>query len=222
MNLNFHSVLFAAGALIALGLYRRLVQADRSAADASLDLLLVFLGGLLGARLLWALWMGGQSAISYVSFWDVGLISWGGILVGGVVGYARLRRQPDRARLLASLLAAVLVGWTVGRLGNFLQGDAYGQVIDGAFGWWYGRIPIQLLEAGVTLGLAVWLGSRLRRTSVDHDIWKVAATYGLARVFIDSWRDLPTVLWGLNGSQMVALGLLSCAIIGLLWPPQTH
>jgi prolipoprotein diacylglyceryltransferase len=215
MIINFHSALFALGALASLWLYRWLVKDERSAASASVDLLLVFLGGLLGARFLWAIWQGGQPLGSYFAFWDVGLISWGGILVGALLAWGRLARHPDKQKLWAALLVAILVGWTIGRLGNFLQGDAYGVLLAGAPDWWYGRVPIQLLEAGVTLVLAVWLGCRRRGPTAGRDLWWVALWYGLARILIDEWRDLPAVWLELNGSQLAALALVVCAIIGL-------
>lgn len=221
MVINFHSALFAAGALVALWVYQRLVCSLRTTAEASLDVLVVFFTGLLGARLAWAIWMGGQSTIGYLSFWDVGLISWGGILIGGVVALTRLRHNRHRERLLASLLISILIGWTIGRLGNFLQGDAYGLSSAGLPGWLYGRVPIQLYEAGLTVVLAWWLKSRLLRATLGRDIWWVAVWYGAGRILIDHWRDLPSVILGLNGSQLAALALTVCGIIGVC-RNQTH
>lgn len=215
MVINFHSALFAIGALAALAIYRYLTRTQRSSAAASVDLLLVFGGGLLGARFLWALWEGGQTPLSFLSFWDVGLISWGGIAVGALIAYWRLRVQPDAARLMAALLTAILVGWTIGRLGNFWQGDAFGVPLLGGLSWWQGRVPIQIMEAGVTLILAIWLSGRLARPAIGRDLWWAALVYGVSRILIDSWRDLPALWWVFNGSQLAALALTVCAIIGL-------
>lgn len=212
MNLNFHSALFSVGALVALAVYQRRTRALRPLADSSVDLLTVFLAGLLGARFAWALVFGATSLLDYVAFWRAGLISWGGLLTGSLTAWGRIRRDPNREQIWSDLLTAVLYGWTIGRLGNWLVGDAYGVELAGQAG----RVPIQLFEANLTLGLAIWSG---RPTARANDWWRVALIYGVGRILIDSWRDTPTVIWGLNGSQLAALALAVCATIAL-WRKQ--
>lgn len=212
MNLNFHSLLFSAGALAALFIYQWRARDERAAADAAVDLLLVFLAGLIGARLAWAIWFGAASGLDYIAFWRVGLISWGGVITGSGMAWWRLRTHSDRVKIWSDLLTAVLIGWTIGRLGNFLVGDAYGvELASGA-----ARVPIQIFEGVLTLGLAIWLGRQAPRVA---NLWVIAAVYGAGRIVIDRWRDLPAVIWSLNGSQLAALVLAVCATI-VLWRKQ--
>lgn len=215
MIVNFHSILFSLGALVALVVYRRLtIEMDARPSQTASDILCIFLAGLIGARLSWAIWQG-QPFREWFAFWHEGLISWGGLVAGAGAALWLTRQRAERVRWLTAILAAVLIGWTVGRLGNFWQRDAYGILLPGALTWWYGRVPVPLLEAGVTACLGVWLAAQIQQNSWRPMIW-AAAIYGWVRVIIDGWRDLPTVLWILNGSQLAALAVAACATL-LLW-----
>lgn len=217
--INYHSLFFSLGAVLAGWIYWRL---SRPLAGWREDLPIwdvfwIFLGGLLGARLLWAFTSPPQFWWQYFTFWEVGLVSFGGIISGTVVAWWRLRFRPRPDEWALALLPGVLIGWAVGRVGNFLIRDAYGVAWPDAPSWLYGRVPIQLLEALLCLLLAgVVYHQRLRWQRSKWSLIMLAGViYFAGRLLIDQWRDLPTAMVGINSSQAVAGLLLLCATLGL-------
>jgi phosphatidylglycerol:prolipoprotein diacylglycerol transferase len=86
------------------------------------------LGGLWGGNLLGLLvhgWQGGPLAL--LNFWQGGKSWYGGALVGGLAGglFFHYRKLPVLAYADASM-PAVALGYSVGRLGCFLNGDDFG------------------------------------------------------------------------------------------------
>jgi phosphatidylglycerol---prolipoprotein diacylglyceryl transferase len=100
----------------------------------------VFLGGLLGARITYLL-IGPDPAESVGEFfsrlpkiWDGGIILYGSV-AGGVLGYAlgwwfSFRKQGVETLVLADVVApSIALGLALGRIGCFLNGCCYGQVV---------------------------------------------------------------------------------------------
>ena len=95
------------------------------------SLLWILLGAILGARvfqfLFWDLDSFLADPMIFFRFWDGGLTITGG-LAGGVLGawICFRRRKADFWAYSAAISPAVLVGQAVGRVGCFLNGDAWG------------------------------------------------------------------------------------------------
>lgn len=222
--MNYHSLFFTLGALVTTVIYRRLVMHDLKNLvpwyRVLEDVLIVFLAGLLGARWAFALLNPSQivSFVDYSAFWRPGLVSYGGIIVGLAVLTLLLARRPKGQVWWEAFIIATVFGWAVGRIGNFLQRDAYG-VLDPAFAWSYGRVPIQLYEMVALLVLGVtayrwWMSEKMR----GWVMWFIISGYGLIRLGVDNWRDLPKVALTMNSSQIMGVGLIIYGIIGLrLW-----
>ncbi len=112
-----------------------LAYAVRSARRSGLDprsmywaVTCAILGGLWGGNLLGLIvhgWQGGSLAL--LNFWQGGKSWYGGLVGGGLAGglFFRHRKLPVLAYADASM-PAVALGYAVGRLGCFLNGDDYG------------------------------------------------------------------------------------------------
>ena len=95
-------------------------------------------------------------------------------------------------------IPAVPLGYTFGRLGNFINGELYGRVTDSAFGMYFPlapthqlRHPSQLYEAffeGIILFIFLWL---LRRKSPFSGFLSASYLfgYGFVRFFIEYFRE---------------------------------
>ena len=223
--INYHSIFFALGGVVAAIVWRRLLIHDLRQVvpwhRVFEDVALLLVIGLVGARATHIMLnpSDATSWLDYSAFWRVGLVSYGGI-VAGVAGAAILfRRRPRGGVWFESFAIAALFGWAVGRIGNFLQRDAYG-VLDPQFnGWLYGRVPIQLYEMFGLLVLGTvavtWWHTEQRR---GWAWWFVCAGYGVLRVAVDYWRDLPHIWLGLNSSQLAGMILCIYGIVGLyIW-----
>ena len=180
--------LVALGALTGFWMLRR--ELDRSGLpDEGLDAALIgVIGGLVGAKLIWAIEFRHDAPFLSLVFSRGGL-SWFGGLLGGVgAGLWALRRR--RIPIVAALAAAspaLAIGHAIGRIGCFLVGDDYGRPTDLPWAVAFPRgvppttapvHPTQLYEAA---GLAViaWLLIRWRRRGAP-DLVVFARYLGLA------------------------------------------
>jgi prolipoprotein diacylglyceryltransferase len=157
-----------------------------------------------------------------------GLSLWGGLVGGGLVAAAVLRRDPLRRRRIFDVAApAVLLGIAVMQLGAFL--DGYGQGVPSDLPWAtqytsplaatpdFGvtRHPAQLYDGLVALALFALL-QRLP----GH--WRMAvalSVFGAARVALGALRLEPAFLFGLQIEQILAAGAVVVGVVyGLRQP----
>ena len=212
MIVNYHSLFFALGALSGLIVYIRLNN-KLSVNSLVQDYFWALLFGLLGARLAYSMFFGFASFLELVAFWQVGLISYGGIILGLVVFYLRQSHNPHRSDRLDTFVISIALAWTVGRLGNYFEQDAYG-VVNESFSLFYNRVPISLFESLVAFILFITCLNWWRQGLFTGKIaWIIFTLYFLARFIIDFYRDLPPYYLNLNISQLVALLLAVCGII---------
>ena len=155
--------------------HRELVRSGlpSSGVDAAL---VGVLGGLAGAKIIWAIEFRDTAPFMSLLFSRGGLSWFGGFLGGVGAGLWSLRRR--RIPLVPALAAAapaLAVGHAIGRIGCFLVGDDYGRPTDLPWSVAFPRglppttvrvHPTQLYE---TVGLAaiVWLLIRWRRAGVE-------------------------------------------------------
>jgi phosphatidylglycerol:prolipoprotein diacylglycerol transferase len=232
------------GLLTTLALFVALWIASRGAARAGLDadavssvMLWAVVGGLVGARAFY--YLDHLPALrehpeNVLALWKGGIAVYGSFLGGIAAGWWRARRLGLPAwTLLDIAMPALLVGQAIGRVGCFLNGDAWGGPTGRPWGVVYTH-PDALLPAGLhnvpthpyplyeiawdlaVLAVALALGSRLRRKG---DRFLVAAIgYGLGRLVLSSVRQEPEVLFGLQEAQVVALVTMAVAVALLLRP----
>jgi phosphatidylglycerol:prolipoprotein diacylglycerol transferase len=199
-----HGVFFALAGLASLlyMVHRSAEWGWRPAKTAELSLW-IFAAGLLGARVAYLLWYSDEfTAVSQlIAIWQGGLISFGGIVAGAVVLLlaARTMTKQQRAHFFHAAAVAMLIGWAIGRLGNYYGYETLGI----AHPWWeltYGRVPIQLFESLSCLLAAAYFATYGRK--VDGRL--VLLSYFLIRFGVDFWRD-EAVFMGLRHGQVTAL-----------------
>ena len=122
------------GVLWSVALLVALLYSLRSARMSGLDprsmywaVVCATLGGLFGGHLLDLFVHGWQGPYSILQFWQGGKSWYGGLLVGGLAGglFFHYRKLPVLAYTDAAMPALAL-GYAVGRLGCFLNGDDHG------------------------------------------------------------------------------------------------
>jgi len=126
-------------------------------------------------------------------------------------------------------IPAIPLGYTFGRIGNFINGELYGRVTTLPWGMYFPldqtrelRHPSQLYEAffeGVFLFLILW-GVR-KKSLFDGFLFSLYIIgYGLARFFIEFVREPDSQLGFITGSlsmgQILSLCMISGGIIVLL------
>ncbi|MCX7635620.1 MAG: prolipoprotein diacylglyceryl transferase [Syntrophales bacterium] len=143
----------------------------------------------------------------------------------GVIGAALLfcrRRGLDFWKMADLFAPAVPLGYTFGRIGNFINGELYGRVTDVPWGMYFpldpfGRLrhPSQLYEAffeGIFLFAVLW-GLRKKSPFDGFLLSLYVAGYGLVRFFIEFFREPDAHIGFLAGG--LTMGQILCVIMVL-------
>lgn len=129
-------------------------------------------------------------------------------------------------------IPAVPLGYTCGRLGNFLNGELWGRVTSVPWGMHFPgapthqlRHPSQLYEAlgeGIILFVVLWT-LRNRRGLKDYLFWVYVLGYGVARFTIEFFRQPDEqlgLLWlGLSMGQWLTVAMLVVPLAVLIIRP---
>ena len=163
--------------------------------------------------------------------WEGGLGIWGGIAAGALVGIIVLRRrQADVAAFLDAAAPGLLVGQSIGRVGNYFNQELFGEptslpwglAIDPAnrpddYAQFTTFHPTFLYEIVWNLALAaalVWLGNH-RRVAAPGLFALYVGGYSLGRVGEEILRVDPAHhIFGLRLNLFVATALF---VIGVVW-----
>lgn len=118
----------AAGALAGLWLFARELKRARLPDNAVEVGIAGVVGGLLGAKLLWAVEHIGDAPITSLVL-SRGGMSWFGGFIGGLLAgtWFIRRRRLSLPAVLAAATPGLAIGHAIGRVGCFLVGDDYGQ-----------------------------------------------------------------------------------------------
>jgi phosphatidylglycerol---prolipoprotein diacylglyceryl transferase len=217
-------VLVAIAALVGLSLFTRELRRRGLPEDAANAAIGGVLGGLAGAKIIWAVEFAGSAPFADLVFSRGGL-SWFGGFAGGIsVGLWLLHRY--RVPLITGLAAAspaLATGHAIGRIGCFLVGDDYGKPTDLPWGIAFPEglpptfvpvHPTQLYEAAGLAILALVL-VRMRRSGAADPL--VLATYlgaaGAIRFGIEFVRVNALVAGPFTLAQLWSLALIAVAIL---------
>lgn len=222
-------VLVALGALAGMFVFQRELRRSGLPADAVNAAIAGVLGGLVGAKLMWAIEFRHTAPFLDLLLSRGGLSWFGGFAGGLTAGLATLRgyRVP-LVRGLAAASPGLALGHAIGRVGCFLVGDDYGRpsTLPWAVAFPKGLPPTdvpvhptQLYEA-IPLVVLAWVLTRWRRQGVSDAV--VLSRYlmlaGAIRFAIEFVRVNAPVLGPLTLAQLWSLGLIGTGLAFSLWP----
>ncbi len=185
-------------------------------------LLFVMIGGVLGAKLYFAIDMMFREGGDFAGyFFRRDGITWYGGLLGGIAAAAVASRfyRIDMRRLFEAGAVATAVGQSFGRIGCFLVGDDYGKASDlpwavafpnGAPPVLYPVHPTQLYEVAWLVPVAFVLYSRRKKSPFLFGEYMAANGFG--RIFIEDLRVNPVVALGLTEPQWIGIGLMVAGV----------
>jgi phosphatidylglycerol:prolipoprotein diacylglycerol transferase len=217
-------VLVALGALAGMLVFQRELRRAGLPGDAVNAAVAGVLGGLAGAKVIWAIEFRDTAPFLDLLLSRGGLSWFGGFAGGLIAGLATLRGYGvPLVRGLAAASPGLAIGHAIGRVGCFLVGDDYGRPSDlpWAVAFPLGLPPTdvpvhptQLYEA-VPLAALAWLLIRWRRQGVPDGI--VLSRYlmlaGALRFAIELVRVNAPVLGPLTLAQLWSAGLLMTGVI---------
>jgi phosphatidylglycerol:prolipoprotein diacylglycerol transferase len=221
--------------MIAVGVSAGALLARRYARDRLLDpdalfgaILVLVVGGIVGARALWLLEQGSDTFLDPAEWLGTrGYSFYGAILVGVPAAVVYLHLRGGRLRHLDALAAGFPLGMAVGRIGDVINGEHYGPASDLPWAFRYTHPDAEVPSAAVAyhsggfyellLGLALlafFWPVRHRFARPGALFLAVVATYAAGRFLIFFWReDSETLALGLVSAQWTSLALIGAAAI---------
>lgn len=193
--------------------------------DAANMLIWIMIGGVLGAKLYYAVDVSLRGEGEFLSslLARAGMTFYGGLMGGALAGGLGCRFYKIPLIPFANAAAVSLaIGQAIGRIGCFLVGDDYGRATtlpwgiafpDGAPPVHYPVHPTQLYEFGWLSIAAVLLWQRRRKSPSLFGEYLVLN--GIGRAVIEHWRLNPRVALGLSEAQWIGVGLVMLGIT--LW-----
>ncbi|MDL2280694.1 prolipoprotein diacylglyceryl transferase [Selenomonadales bacterium OttesenSCG-928-I06] len=188
--------------------------------------------GIIGARLWdvfffdWGYYQDHLIEIFYV--WQGGMAIQGGVIFGVLAGYIYTKIYKIDTWALADIVAApaIIFGQAVGRIANFLNGDAFGQPTGSTFGILYPDTtlaykvygsqplwPVEVWEGQIDIIIfALLLLFRTTKHMKGQVFLLYIILYSTARFFLEYLRgDYEIVMLGLKSAQLTSLGLIIIA-----------
>jgi phosphatidylglycerol:prolipoprotein diacylglycerol transferase len=183
---------------------------------------LVFLAGLLGARLFYMIqhWEAFRHApLGVFAIWLHGRVWYGALLGGALAGFLYVVRSQRLPFLGASdhVIPFVALGHALGRIGCFLDGCCRGKFTTS----WFGVpvpgdptmlvVPVQLLESAALVLLYVALRrlqtpALLRRPGLVFGVYLLG--YATVRFLLEFWRAHQPMVFGVwTVQQLISLGV---------------
>ncbi|MCF6093044.1 prolipoprotein diacylglyceryl transferase [Microaerobacter geothermalis] len=225
-------VMIALAALVGMWMITRTAKKEGINPDYMVDLTVyAMIGGIIGARLWYVVFMWQNyvdNPIEIFMVWMGGLAIQGGILGGAIAGiwYARKRDLP--VWHVSDIVApALILGMAIGRIGDFLTGDAYGIPSSSIFAVTYppgtlaysiygdvSILPMPLFEAigdVIIMGILLWV--KKRKPFEGFLFLAMLALYSLSRFTMEFWRgDSLRTIFDLKVAQLTAIATILIAI----------
>jgi prolipoprotein diacylglyceryltransferase len=211
-----------AGIWIGTGVVEKQALRLRLNAAAVLNMTMVGLvGGLLGARLLYALEHISAylaSPLSLFALSATAMDAWGGLLLGAAVAYLYGRAQGLPLRLTLDALAPGLAVFMIAiGIANLLSGDGYGSPLQAPWAiqlWGEYRHPTQIYEILLAVGIfLIWRFTSIGTDVAGRSFWRVVGLLAAARLFTEAFHGDSAVLpGGFRVAQVAGLVMLGVAI----------
>ena len=234
--ISWHGVFTAVGIGAGLWLALRLLAARGADPDDAYTLgLVVVIGGIIGARLLyvaenWSRFEGNFGGIIAIN--EGGISIYGAVIGGIVAGFAFGAYQKSRVSLLTigdAGAAGGILGMAIGRIGDIINGEHFAEASGLPWAVRYTHVnspgiglppqhpavAYEMLGDLAILGLLLFLWTRVGRPGVGFFTWVLA--YGAMRFFLSFLREDKLVLDGLRMAQVVAVVAIITGVGGLIW-----
>jgi phosphatidylglycerol:prolipoprotein diacylglycerol transferase len=238
VEIRYYGLMYVVGIVVGIILIQR--EVTRKNVNLTKDDVIsyafwIVIGGLLGARLYyvfftWSDYYAGNP-LEIFAIWHGGLAIHGGIIGGVLLAWLFSKVKKVHFFDLLDMTAPVLaLGQTLGRLGNFMNGDAHGLPTELPWGIVFptGSVagdefpgqplhPVMLYELVLNL-ISFFILWRLRR--LEHRRGFIFAlyilNYGLIRFFVSFFRADSLMLGNIRGAHVISVVFVAGALAFIL------
>lgn len=239
LTITWYAFFIITGALLALYLSKVNLRKYRNIdADDFLDDLFIYMMffGIIGARLWYVIFDPNFNYLEnpgqIIRIWDGGLAIHGGFICGLITAYIYCRKKNVSFLKVADAIAPnVLLAQAIGRWGNFVNQECYGNIVDESFyngillplkssmyiGGQY-REPMFLYESILCLLGFVLINYVVRKyqNSRGDLVYSYLMWYGLIRFFIEGHRTDSLMIGPLKMAQVTSVIYLLIGLFGYL------
>ncbi|MEA3560307.1 MAG: prolipoprotein diacylglyceryl transferase [Candidatus Omnitrophota bacterium] len=225
VSIYSYGVMVAVAVIIALYLARRQALKNNVNPEIILDLgIYALISGIIGARLLYILTNIRHYLIQpleIVMLNHGGLVSYGGIIVGSLIGIFFLKkRNLPVLKITDMVIPYVALGQAIGRIGCFLNGCCYGRPTNVSWGVYFpgSSLTLHPTQAYFCLNaLVIFLILRIIQEAKRFDgqvLIFYFIFYPFGRFFIEFFRgDTPRIIFGLfTLSQIISIIVFFAAL----------
>ena len=238
-SIAWYGILIITGAIIAMK-FTQIAAAKRGISKDAVESMFygVLFAGIIGARLWYVLFYPDKAyfinnPVKVFAFRDGGLAIQGGLFGGAAYAYFASKRQNiDFVDLADSTMPNLLIAQAIGRWGNFLNQEAFGQKVSESFfnGWplWLKnhmfidgayRQPMFLLESSLNIVgflLIYFLLKRVKKIKKGDYAFSYLLWYGIVRFVVEHFRSDSLMLFSLKSAQIVSVIFIIIGALGLL------
>ena len=193
--------------------------------------------GFLGARIWYVLFsdFGAylQNPLKMFAVWEGGLAIQGGLIAGVIFGYIYAKRKNLNFWQMSDLIVPnLLLAQAVGRWGNFMNQEAYGEAVSESFyrffpNWFKNMMFINgefhhatffYESVGNVIGwvLIVLVLKRLSRVKRGDLTFAYMMWYGMVRFFVEGLRTDSLMFMGLRMAQVISIIFVVVGVLGYL------
>ncbi|MBQ8235235.1 MAG: prolipoprotein diacylglyceryl transferase [Clostridia bacterium] len=234
-GIRWYGIIITLGIILAVVYVSWRAKSYKYNMDDLLDSVLVVVPlGVLGARLFYVFTADGFDLANWYRIWDGGLAIYGGI-IGGAIGVVAmcLIKKMRMFRLMDCTAPAVMIAQSLGRWGNFCNGEAFGGEYGGLFRMGLSHSadgagavyvhPTFLYESVWNLIGFILINLMFKKKKFDGQIvLTYLGWYGLGRFFIELLRQdsLPLVLGSYNLRISSVIGFIcfaACLVVLIIF-----
>lgn len=165
--------------------------------------------------------------------WQGGMAIQGGLIFACLAGYGYLKYHKIPILPFADTVApAIIIGQSIGRIANFMNGDAFGHPTGSSFGLLYpdttlayhtyGTQPLWPAEVWECQGdliifiILIWFNCSKRPHGTTFCLYIIL--YSLLRFFLEYFRgDYGTLAFGLKSAQITSLIAISFSLTAFIY-----
>ena len=227
-DIYWYGIIIATGFFLGVMLAAALAKRSGIDPDRIIDLTLYATPvAIIGARAYYVLTTLGEydSFYEMIAIWNGGIAIYGAIIAGlaVVLLYCRVKKLP-LMRVLDCLAPAVILGQAIGRWGNFVNQEAFGEVCDLP---WRMELVINGKITAVhptffyeslwnAIGFVLLLMIFRRKKRDGQVFWSYMGWYGFGRFFIEGLRTDSLYVGQFRISQLVAVAAVVISLVMLL------